>query len=109
MANKSTQSILRTKEPISLQIRGYTVSLNFATMPLHHDLILGKNWCDDHSAKIDSSNNEVYFEHKDTKVILTVTEYYKSQFVSLNNIMNDVFAGQTSNRTDEKYSFSVES
>ncbi len=90
MANKTKESIQKTKVPVNLQIRGYTENLHFACMPLHHDLILGKNWCDAHNTKIDSSTNEVSFEHRDIKVILTAREYYKSQFISINNIMNDV-------------------
>lgn len=90
MANKSTQSILETENSVTLQIRGYTEELKFASMPLHHDLILGKHWCEAHYTQIDSSTNEISFKYQDKQVILTATEYFKSQFVSINNIMNDI-------------------
>ena len=93
MANRTIENILRTKNSVSLQIRGYTESLNFAAMPLHHDLILGKAWCESHKARLDMSTNEVSFSHGDTKIILTASEYFKSQFVSINNVMKDVENG----------------
>lgn len=90
MANKSIQGLQKTETPVSLQIRGYTENLNLAASPLHHDVILGKNWCTNHKTRIDLSVNEVSFSHGEKNVILTASEYYKSQFVSINNIMNDL-------------------
>lgn len=93
MANKTTEKMSRTKEPIILNIRGYTEKVHLASMKLHHDIILGKKWCDDHQTIIDFSTNEITFKYKDKEYILTAMEYYKSQFISINNIMKDIENG----------------
>lgn len=88
MANQSTQVVSETAESVTIQISGCTEKLKFASMPLHHDLLLGKHLCEAHETQIHSSNNEVSFKHQDNQVIITAAKYFKSQFVSINNKMN---------------------
>ena len=50
MANKSTQKIEQTESPVTVSFKGYTQKMNLAVMPLNHDILLGKTWCEEHEA-----------------------------------------------------------
>lgn len=89
MANKSLQTLTMTKEPIEIQIKGYTEKRKFAVCPLDYDVILGKRWTTEKKCFIDCERNIVQFRHRDNEYTIEALEPTIVHHISANTITKD--------------------
>ena len=89
MANKTTQPLTVTKEPIEIQMKGYTDQRKLTVCPLDYDIILGKKWTTEKECVIGCATNEITFKHKHRSYTLEATEPSIVHSVSASSIVND--------------------
>lgn len=90
MANKASQKLKSTLEPLQLSIHGYSERLRFVVCPLNYDLILGKKWTTAHEAVLNCYTNEVKFTHRNKCHTIVATKPKSKQVVSVNAITRDL-------------------
>ncbi len=74
MANQTTQEIGETIDPFTIGLGLWTERMEFIVSPLKYDVILDKNWKNNHHATIDCSNNYVHFKYAGNKCMIHATE-----------------------------------
>jgi len=93
MANKVEEKLKSTTSSVTISMGPYTEPMRLAASPLNYDIILGKNWCNNHNALVDCKANTVDFCYKGKKHTVSATEPIAVREVSINSICRDVKKG----------------
>ena len=89
MANKSTQPLTVSKEPIEIQMKGYTDRRRLAVCPLDYDIILGKEWTTEKEYVISCATITITFTYRSKNHTIEAKEPSIVRSVSAINIIRD--------------------
>ena len=89
MANKSTQPLTVSKEPIEIQMKGYTDRRRLAVCPLDYDIILGKKWTREKDCVISCAANTITFTQRNRNHTIEAREPSIVHSVSASSIIRD--------------------